>query len=305
MLICYVSNLIATRHYSFSFEQDTSLSPNPEKIVILTKTIKIMKVSVYIITICLAILFVSCGPSDEERARAKLNLAKMLLEKQDTTQALQQLDSITLLFPKAPYSVNAAKNMMTEINFELLRKKEAELDSALVQIEKLEKSFTKEKTEFDRYTQYIHKRQTLQRAITSSFIQVHLDERGELFISSNYYGKSSINHIGMRVYDGDLSAKTDTVPLGDVNNHQSDFMEFKWEKVSYRNGKDNGVIQFIADNADRKLKAVFLGKGQFYIILEDYDKAAVKDALALSKAIKRKSAIEKEVQVLQKKLNIQ
>jgi hypothetical protein len=134
---------------------------------------------------------------------------------------------------------------------------------------------------------------------------VHLDERGELFISSNYYGKTSINHIGLRVYDGDLSAKTDTVPLGDVNNHQSDFMEFKWEKVSYRNGKDNGVIQFIADNADRRLKAVFLGEGQFYIILEDYDKAAVQDALALSKAIKRKLALQKEVQVLQKKLNIE
>ncbi len=233
-----------------------------------------------------------------------MNYAKLLLEKHDTTAVLQQLDSIVILFPNAPYSLNAAKNMITEINFDLLHRKEAELDSAQVQIERLEKSFTKEKTEFDRYAQYIHKRQTLQRSLASSFIQVHLDERGELFISSNYYGKTSVNHLGLRVYEGDISAKTDTVPLGDVNNHQSDFMEFKWEKVSYRNGKDNGVIQFIADNADRKLKAVFLGKGQFYIILEDYDKAAVQDALILSKAIKRKLALQKEVQVLQKKLNI-
>lgn len=259
----------------------------------------------YFIAVCLAVLFVSCGPSDEEKARAKMSYAKMLLEKQDTIQALLQLDSIAKLYPKAPYSTNAAKNMTNEINFELLRRKEIELDSAKSMIIKLEDSFEKEKTEFDRYTQYIHKRQTVQRAITRSFIQIHLDERGEMFLSSNYYGKGSINHFGLRVYDGELSAKTDSIPLGDPMNHQSDFMEYKWEKVSYRNGKDNGVIQFIADNADRNLKAVFLGKGQYYIILETYDKSAVKDAVNLSNALKRSTALLDEIQVLQKKLNIE
>lgn len=264
-----------------------------------------MRHSIYFIAVCLAIIFVSCGPSDEEKARARINFAKVLFEKQDTTQALLQLDSIAKLYPKAQYSINAAKNMTTEINFELLRRKEVELDSALAQITRLESSFEKEKTEFDRYTQYIHKKQTLQRSLTRSFIQIHLDERGEIFLSSNYYGKSSINHVGLRVYDGELSAKTDSIPLGDPMNHQSDFMEFKWEKVSYRNGKDNGVIQFIADNFERNLKAVFLGKGQQFIILESYDKAAVKDALALSNALKRRPALADEVQVLQKKLKIE
>jgi hypothetical protein len=123
-------------------------------------------------------------------------------------------------------------------------------------------------------------------------------------LSSNYHGQNSINHVGLRVYDGELSAKTDSVQLGDPNNHQSDFMEYKWEKVSYRNGKDNGVIQFIADHADRNLKAVFLGKGQFYIILEDYDKIAVKDALSLSKAIEKRNSLQTEIKELQKKLQI-
>ncbi len=268
-------------------------------------TIQIMRYSIYFIAVCLAVLFVSCGSSDEEKARAKMSYARMLLEKQDTIQALLQLDSIAKLYPKAPYSINAAKNMTTEINFELLRRKEIELDSTKSMIIKLEGSFEKEKTEFDRYTQYIHKRQTIQRAITRSFIQIHLDERGEMYMSSNYYGKSSINHVGLRVYDGELSAKTDSVPLGDPMNHQSDFMEYKWEKVSYRNGKDNGVIQFIADNADRNLKAVFLGKGQYYIILETYDKSAVKDAVDLSNALKRRAALLDEIQVLQKKLKIE
>ncbi len=67
------------------------------------------------------------------------------------------------------------------------------------------------------------------------------------------------------------------------------FRDLKWEKVTYRDGKDNGVIDFIANNTDRRLKAVFLGKEYYYIILEDYDKIAVKDALALSKALKKRT----------------
>lgn len=263
-----------------------------------------MKFVVFFISIFLTLLFVACGPSDEDKARAKMNYAKVLLEKQDTSLAVMHLDSIALLFPKATYSINAAKNMITEINFEVMHRKETALETIKMQITELENSFVKEKTEFDRFTQYIHKRQTFQRAWNRSYIRIHLDERGDLFLSSNYHGKNSINHYGLRVYDAGISAKTDSVPVGDVNNHQSDFMEFKWEKVTYRNGKDNGVIEFIANNTDRKLKAVFLGKGQNYIILEEFDKAAVKDALALSQAIKSKSELEKEIQVLQKKLKI-
>ncbi len=253
----------------------------------------------------MALGFVACGPSDEDKARVRLNYAKKLLETNDTTQAVLQLDSVLILFPKAVYSVNAAKSMKGEINIDLFKKKETELDSVKAQITRLESLFDREKTEYDRYTQYIPKRQTLQNSMNRSFIQVHLDERGDLYLSSNYYGKTLINHVALSVYDGEFSAVTDTVPLDDANNHQSDFMEFKWEKVSYRDGKSQNVIDFIANNSDRKLKAVFLGKSQFFIILEDFDKTAVEDALNLSKAIKRRTALEAEIKKLQSQLNIQ
>ena len=81
-------------------------------------------------------------------------------------------------------------------------------------------------------------------------------------------------------------------------------MEAKWEKVTYRNGKDNGVIEFIANNTDRRLKAVFLGDRYHYIILETYDKQAVKDAIVLSEALKKRTKLENEIKGLQKKLDI-
>ncbi len=302
---CYFFMLERSTFFNKNYSQcKATIDKDSDKIVILPEIFEDMKFSIYSILAVLILLLIACGPSDEEKARVKVGYAKMLLEQQDTIQALQQLDSVARLYPKAPYSISAAKNLINEINFSLLEQKENELDSLKMKIIELEKPFVKEKTEFDRYARYTHKRQTLNRSITRSFLQIYLDERGEMYLSSNYHGENWLNHVGLRVYDKEISAKTDSVPIGDVNNHRSDFMEYKWEKVTYRNGKDNGVIQFIADNADRRLKAVFLGKELFYIILEDYDKQAVKDALALSKAILKKKALEAEIKELQQKLQI-
>jgi hypothetical protein len=263
-----------------------------------------LKSSCHIWFFLLAFLTVACGPSDEEKARIKLNQARAFLQRNDTASALLHLDSITELYPKAIYTANAAKNLSNEIQFSLLHRKEALIDSLNDKILTLEKPFQKEKTEFDLYARYVHIRQNFERSWDRSFIQVHLDERGEIYLSSNYYGDKWLNHNSLRVYDRDIEAGTESIPVGDPDNHQSDFMEMKWEKVSYRNGKDNGVMEFIAGNADRNLKAVFLGNEYYYIILESYDKQAVKDALALSKALKQKRKLEFEVQSLKKELNI-
>ena len=263
-----------------------------------------MRISVQILLFFIALFIVSCGPSEEDKARIKLNFAKNLLAKNDTANALLHLDSIPKLYPEAMYSINAAKNLVQQISFDVMHRKEAELDSVLIKITALEKSFKKEKTQFDRYMQYIHKRQTFERAWDRSYIKIHLDERGEIALSSNYHGEQWLDHTGIRVYDSGDDAKTETIPLENVDNHRSDFDQAKWEKVTYRNGKDNGVIEFIANNVDRRLKAVFLGKRQYYIILETYDKEAVRDALALSIELKKKIKLEAEVKALQNKLQV-
>ena len=252
----------------------------------------------------LIFLAAACGPSDEEKARIKLSQARASLQSNDTISVLLHLDSIPELFPKAIYTVNAAGNLSNDIRFSLLHRKEALIDSLKGKILILEKAFKKEKTEFDRYARYVHIRQNFERSWDRSFIQVHLDERGEIYLSSNYCGEKWLNHTSLRVYDRNIDAQTESIPIGDPDNHRSDFMEMKWEKVSYRKGKDNGVMEFIAGNADRNLKAVFLGDEYQYIILESYDKQAIKDAQALSKALKQKRKLELEVQALKKELNI-
>lgn len=263
-----------------------------------------MKGYTAILFLVFVLLLMSCKPTDEEKAAVRLNNAKFLLEKGDTTNALLQLDSISF-YPEAKYAANAAKNLAIEINFSLLKRKEIELDSLKTKIAFVETAFDKEKTEFDRYTQYIHKKQNQQNALGRSFIKIQVDERGTIFLSSNYFGKSVLNHYALRVYDGEISAKTDSVPVGSPENHQSEFLDYKWEKVMYLNGKDAGVVQFIADNADRKLKAVFIGRQQQFIELAPWDKQAAKDAIALADALRKRTELQNEIKNLQTKIPAQ
>ena len=252
--------------------------------------------------VLLSIFLFSCGESYEKQAAKRLSLAESFYQKGDTSAALAHLDSIRKIYPAAVEVVGTADQQKKKIYSEIIFRKQTELDSVLARIARVEPKFIAEKTEFDRYTQYIHKRQNFDQRWNKSYIQFHLDELGNLYMSSNYYGQQWLDHTGFRVYDGDLQAKTEDIGLDDPNNHHSDFMNYIWEKVSYRNGKDNGVIQFIADHPDRKLKAVFLGKQQFFIVLEDYDKEAARDVLTFSFLLKKKQALGKEIKSLQSKI---
>lgn len=243
----------------------------------------------------------ACGPSQRELAVQQINRAKQSVANGDTVTAISQLDSVKQQYPKAEVQIVVAKNITEELYRSLIEKnlnKQAQNDSLIID---LEKKFIKQKTEFDTYAQYIPKRQSLDRSWDRSFLQINLDERGVLFLTSNYMGQEWLDHTGIRVYDGNLQAKTEKVPLDDPFNHRSEFLDYKWEKVSYTNGKSDAVIHFIAEHPKLNLKCVFLGKRYYYILLEDYDIQAVVDALALSNAIKRKKSIDEQIKQYRKK----
>ncbi len=261
-----------------------------------------MKAIRFFLIIVLAAQLVSCGKSEKQLAAEKLQLAEQSFQQGDTTTALLLADSVRMLYKGAIQQVVAADQFKKKVYGEMLYHAQDEMDSLKLKLTDLEKNFVTEKTEFDRYTQYIHKRQQFKSRWNKSFIQIYLDERGEIYISSNYYGEQWLDHTGIRVYDGDLQAKTEKVALDSPLNHHSDFMNTKWEKVSYTDGKENGVIEFIAQHQDLKLKAVFLGKRYYYIVLEDYDKLAFAQALELSKALKRKAKLEQQIKSLQSKV---
>lgn len=244
---------------------------------------------------------ISCGPSQRELAVWKINEGKQLIISGDTIAAIAVLDSIKTLYPKASAQIAVSNNIKDELYRQFIDNKRSELVKTDTLISLLEKNFQKEKTENDKYLQYIHTSQTFNKSWNRSYLGIHLDERGELYLSSNYAGKEQLNHTGIRVYDAEKQAKSEIIPLGDPLNFQSEFSGTKWERVFYMNGKSDSVINFIASNPGLKLKCVFLGNKQYYILLEQFDVKAVCDAYELSNAIKKQKHLKKEIKMLEKK----
>lgn len=254
-----------------------------------------------ILTIILLAFMFSCGPTQREKADSRINNARQMAAAGDTLMAISQLDSVSLLYPKAESQIAVSRNIKTELYRQMADSRKLMLIRNDSIIESLEQRFNIEKTRFDMYTQYHHKRQTLARTWDRSFLQVHLDERGEFYLSSNYVGKEWLNHTSIRVYDGELQSVSGQVALENPLNHRSDFLDYKWEKVSYMNGEADSVMFFIADNRHLNLKCVFLGNQYHWILLEDYDIQAVVDALNLAKALKRKAKLEDEIALFESK----
>jgi hypothetical protein len=231
----------------------------------------------------------------------KSNEAKAIIEQGDTLKAIEMFETIPSKFPKAKVQVGVSEKIVDDLYRQLIDNRKAQLAATERQIVKMEKNFVKEKTEFDLYVQYVPKQLSVNKSWNRSFIQVNLDERGEIFLTSHYMGKDWLRHTAIRVYDEEIEAKTPDVPLSDPNNRESDFLEYKWEKVAYIDGKSDEVIKFIVDNKNRDLKCVYIGSNYYYIILEDFNKEAICNAYLLSQAIKRRAEINKQIKELEAK----
>jgi len=252
---------------------------------------------VFILTILSA-----CGPSQSELASKKIKISESFLAKGDTLNCLLHLDSIPKLYPEAGSELNKAILISNRIYTSQLLKQREKLAAAKTVIGTLIKDFRPEKGEFEKYTNYIPNRQVFDKSWSRSFVQVYLNEKGDLYLASNYYSERWLNHTSLRIEKDGLTVKTDSVPLDNINNHHNDFGGSDWEKVTYRGAQAELVIAMIAANCDKKLKAVFKGKTSYIMWLEDYDRKAIKEAYELSKVFKIKSEAEKMIPILEKKI---
>lgn len=258
---------------------------------------------ILILPLLVVLIFMfSCGPNQDELASQSLDRATSLLEHRDTVGALSVLDSALLHYPKASKVLPQLELMKGNVYTDLCNHLKKQIDSCEVMILDLSKDFVIEKRPYDNNKWYVYKRQTLKRSWNRSFIEVNLNDKGEIYLTSNYIGKKSLNHTAIRVYDKKLSCKTFPVELGTVDNHHSEFMESKWEKVSYKDGASDDLIRFFVSHADRHLKAVFLGKRYYYILLEKYDKDAVVKSYNLSLVLKKRAALKKELKHIDQRM---
>lgn len=242
-------------------------------------------------------LLISCGPSREEKASEKLDEAIALRDSGNYNLAKMKLDTVMTRFGDLTEQVAFARRMLDSITLMEQKRNLQYLDSMIVEKEKELEPLLKNFIESDEYgsqTILIHRRQKPENSYNRTFIRAHLNVQGEFYISSRYHGTEWIRHEQIKVYNAGKSVTSAVVPEDGFNNRCFEDGEDKWEIVSYKDGDDNGIINFIASNAEKPLKVQFIGKKYYYIVMEKFDKEAIRDGYETSFVLQELEGLRRE-----------
>ena len=242
-------------------------------------------------------LLTGCGQSRKEIASQKLDEAIQLRDSGQYNLAKLKLDTIINNFNDLTEEAAFAIRMLDEIKLMEQQRNLQYLDSMIAvkekELEPLLKNFIRS-DEYGSQPILIHKRQRPENSYNRTFIRAHLDTKGEFYISSRYYGTSWIKHNQIKVYHAGESVTSEVVPQDGFNNRRFQDGDSKWEIVSYKDGADNGIINFIASNVDKPLKVQFIGEKYYYIVMEQFDKEAIRDGYETSFVLQEMAGLREE-----------
>ncbi len=254
-------------------------------------------INVRLLSILSIIILLGCGPSREEQAAERLQEAVALRDSGRFNLAKLKLDTLIELFSDLPEQSVRAGEVLREIRLNEQERNLVYLDSMLTlkreELTPLMKNFIKSE-EYGPETILIHKRQKPENSYNRTFLRAHLNEAGDFYISSRYHGTRWIHHNQIKVYNQGESILSEVVPEDGFNNRRFEDGDSKWEIVNYKDGKDNGIVDFIARNWNKSLKVQFIGKQHYYIVMEQFDKEAIRDGYEISFVLKEIDGLEKD-----------
>lgn len=247
--------------------------------------------------IILFAFLIGCGPSRQEQARERLEEVLVLKESGNFNLAKLKLDTLIKAFSDQTEQVGVARQVLKEISILEQERNLVFLDSMLKVQEEILEPMMKNFIASDEYGPQkilIHKRQRPENSFNRTFLRAHLNEAGDFFISSRYYGSQWIYHQQIKVYNQDQSVFSEIVPEDGFDNRRFDDQGEKWEIVQFKDGKDNGIIDYIATHWKDPLKVQLIGKRHVYIVMELFDKEAIRDGYEISFVLKEVHRIKEE-----------
>jgi hypothetical protein len=238
-------------------------------------------------------------------AQQAFERAKGLYQNKQFNDSKLLLDSIIESFPDQIEFLTRSEDLLRTITIREQEENLLFLDSLLkvktIELEPLMKNF-RVSNETGYKEILIHKRQKPENSYHRVFLRVHLDRDGNFYISSRYTGEHWIHHRQIKVYYSGNSATSQIIEEDGFENRSFEDGGTKWEIVNYKDGKDNGVIDFIAANYDKSLKVQFIGKKYYYIVMEKFDKEAIRDANEISVVLKDLKRIKQELKNVKQQL---
>ncbi|SKC21618.1 outer membrane protein assembly factor BamD [Alkalitalea saponilacus] len=259
------------------------------------------------ITILVSFLMVvGCGSNREEEAGERLQEAISLKEKGNFNLAKLKLDTLIHQYKDQAEYAQRARTLLRQINISEQERNLTFLDSMLVIQEETLQPMLRNFIVSDEYGSekvFIHRRQRPENSFNRTYLKANLNESGDFFISSQYHGTEWIHHEQIRVYFRGESVSSIKVEEDGFNNRRFEDGQSKWEIIHFKDGKDNGIIDFIATNWDQPLRVQFIGRRHEYIIMEQFDREAIRDGYEISFILKEIQRIKDEREKVKRTLN--
>lgn len=227
-----------------------------------------------------AITLAACNQTEKE-AQARLNNARSMYERNEFFAAKSEIDSLRALYPKEYKVLKEGLALMRQVELKEAERTIAFCDSLLpIKIEEaetLKKGFAFEKDSvYEEIGNYIWKQQTIERNVQRCYIRSGVNEKGEIYLASVFYGGAPINHTGLKVStpDGQFAETASIAYDGGVNYRFKDLGKTT-EVVTYKGEKGLDAAKFIATNVKERIKAEYTGGKPYTIYIADGDKKAI------------------------------
>ncbi|MCX6223518.1 MAG: hypothetical protein NTV01_01980 [Bacteroidia bacterium] len=257
-------------------------------------------------TILIISQLASCTSAAEKKAQSDFQRTDALVASHELSTAMQLLDSM-MIWNKEDFGIvgealRRKNNIALDYHKGLIETSEALLKGLESRLPELSKDFLFSPGEAGQPGTYEHKRQNVESSWNRTFLKIALNENGDIWLTSHYYGKEWIDHTSLRVYDQENYILTDTIPLGHEWNRKVEDLGDRWETVEFREGSDAGAIAFIADNYMKSVKVRLTGKKFQYIVLESFDKEAIRKGWELAQVLKERYGLRQAILLHQAEL---
>ena len=240
-------------------------------------------------------LLAGCGDGGEKEAQVRLQKAEAALQQDNFSEAKLQIDSIKVLHPKAFEARKQGIKLMQQVDLKEQQKTLVYLDS-MMQVKQLQLDSIKGRFVFEKDTAYqdignwFYPTQVVEKNVGRSFLRAHVNELGEMSLTSIYCAGGTLNHTSVKVSVGDTFAET---PMAKDSYTTTDLGR-TIEKADYKLGEDGGVAGFIVANADKNIQLTFIGDKTWRTAMQKTDRQAFVELTDLARILSGMEEIRKQ-----------
>lgn len=257
-----------------------------------------MKKSVMCIVLAAAAL-AACNNAERE-ARARLEGARGMYERSEYFAAKSEIDTIRALYPKEFKVLKEGLSLMRLIELKEAERTISYCDSLIPikeeEAEVLKKGFVFEKdSAYEEIGNYVWKQQTVERNVQRCYIRSGVNEKGEMYLASVFYGATPIKHTGIKVSTGDGQfAETAAIAYDGGVNYRFEDLGKTTEVVTYKGEKGIDAMKFVSANVKERIRVDYTGGKPYVIYIAEGDKRAIAATFSLATVLSDLETLRKE-----------